>query len=182
MKRILFTTAILAVIAATPLTAQSSDCPMHKDSANNPMHQHAANCPMKDHAASVDQHGDSVMGFAHEKTTHHFVLDANGGSIEVTANDPKDEASITAIRTHLTVIAKQFSEGNFDAPMMIHDTTPPGVETMKASKAIRCEYESLTAGGRVRLTTQDRQSIGAIHDFLRFQIEEHRTGDPKTVK
>jgi hypothetical protein len=174
MKKILLLTTVLAAMTATSLIAQSSDCPMHK--------QHADNCPMKDHAASADQHGDAVMGFAHDKTTHHFRLSATGGSIEVTANDPKDEASIAAIRSHLTAIARQFSNGNFEAPMMVHGTTPPGVETMKASNAIRYEYESLPAGGRVRLTTEDRQSIGAIHDFLRFQIEEHRTGDPTTVK
>ena len=182
MKKLLLTTAILAVMAATPRIARSMDCPMHKASAGKPIHQHAGNCPMKDHSASVDQHGDAIMGFAHDKTTHHFVLSATGGSIEVTANDPKDETSMLAIRSHLTTIAKQFSEGNFDAPMRIHETTPPGVETMKASKAIRYRYESLPAGGRLRLTTEDRQSIGAIHDFLRFQIDEHRTGDPKTVK
>ncbi len=172
MKKILIT--ILAAIFAAPLIAQSNNCPMHKSMADCPM--------MKNHAASVDQHGDAVMGFSHEKTTHHFLLSANGGSIEVTANDPKDEASILAIRSHLTKLAKQFSEGNFEAPMMVHQTTPPGVETMKASKAIHYEYESLPSGGRVRLTTEDPQSIGAIHDFLRFQIEEHRTGDPTTLQ
>jgi len=164
MKRIVVMMSVLALFA-TALVAQMADCPM-----------------MKSHAASVDHHGDAVMGFSHEKTTHHFRLSATGGSIEVTANDPKDDASVAAIRSHLTAIAKQFAEGNFDAPMMIHGTTPPGTETMKASKAIRFEYESLPAGGRVRIVTDDRQSIGAVHDFLRFQIEEHRTGDPTTVK
>ncbi len=179
MKRIQLAMAVLAALFATALIAQPADCPMHHKAAAKAMHQSAADCPMmKNHAAAVDQRGDAVMGFSHAKTTHHFLLSATGGSIEVTANDPKDEASILAIRSHLTAIAKQFGEGDFDAPMMVHETMPPGVETMKASKAIRYEYESLPAGGRVRLTTEDRQSIGAIHDFLRFQIEEHRTGDP----
>jgi len=172
MRKMLMT--ILAAIFAVPLIAQSNNCPMHKSEADCPL--------MKNHAASVDQHGDAVMGFSHEKTTHHFLLSANGGSIEVTANDSKDEASINAIRSHLTTIARQFSEGNFEAPMMIHQTAPPGVETMKASKGIHYQYESLPTGGRLRLTTEDRQSIGAIHDFLRFQIEEHRTGDAKTLQ
>ncbi len=183
MKKTLFTMSILAAFIALPLIAQPADCPMHKSADSKPMHHSAADCPMmKNHAASVDQHGDAVMGFSHDKTTHHFLLSATGGSIEVTANDPKDEASILAIRSHLTGIAKQFSDGNFDAPMIIHQTMPPGVETMKASKAIHYEYESLPGGGRVRLSTEDRQSIGAIHDFLRFQIDEHRTGDATVLK
>lgn len=183
MRKTLLTMSVLVVLFATGLIAQPADCPMHKNATAKPMQMNAADCPMmKKHAASVDQHGDTVMGFSHEKTTHHFLLSAAGGSIEVTANDPKDEASILAIRSHLTSIAKQFAEGNFNAPMMIHDTTPPGVETMKASKSIRYEYEALPNGGRVRLTTEDRLSIGAIHDFLRFQIDEHRTGDSTTLK
>jgi len=29
-----------------------------------------------------------VMGFSHEKTTHHFQLYKDGGAIQVTVNDP----------------------------------------------------------------------------------------------
>ena len=66
------------------------------------------------HHDSVNQHGDHVMGFSHEKTTHHFRLYADGGAIEVTANDPKDTESRDAIRMHLTHIAGMFAEGNFE--------------------------------------------------------------------
>ena len=30
---------------------------------------------------------------------------------------------------------------------------------------------------RVRITTKDSAALAAIHEFLRFQIEDHRTGD-----
>ncbi|SPE25161.1 conserved exported hypothetical protein [Candidatus Sulfopaludibacter sp. SbA3] len=43
--------------------------------------------------AEMNNRGDRVMGFSHEKTTHHFRLYADGGAIEVTANDPRDTAS-----------------------------------------------------------------------------------------
>jgi len=66
------------------------------------------------------------MGFSHEATTHHFRLFNDGGEIDVRANDPKDKASIDQIRTHLGQIAKMFASGNFNAPMLIHDTNPPG--------------------------------------------------------
>ena len=36
-------------------------------------------------------------------------------------------------------------------------------------------------GGRVRLRTSNPEALAAIHEFLRFQIEEHRTGDPVEV-
>ena len=63
------------------------------------------------HHTAVDERGDHVMGFQHEKTSHHFRLTPSGGAIEVSANDPADTASRDAIRTHLAHIAGKFSEG-----------------------------------------------------------------------
>lgn len=134
------------------------------------------------HHANVDERGDHVMGFDHTKTSHHFLLSKSGGSIEASANDPDDTASRDAIREHFKHIAAMFSEGNFDAPMLIHDRIPPGVPTMKSKKAlIDWKFEETSAGGRVRITTRDAEALAAIHEFLRFQIEDHRTGDPTEV-
>src|ERR1044072_6704557 len=83
----------------------------------------------------MNQRGDHVMGFDHTKTTHHFLLQASGGSIEVTANSPDDVESKEQIRMHLKHIARMFAEGNFKAPMLIHDQTPPGVPVMQQFKA-----------------------------------------------
>ena len=60
---------------AAPLAAQTTPTPGH------------------DHHAAVNERGDHVMGFDHEKTTHHFRLTKSGGVIEVSANDPKDTDS-----------------------------------------------------------------------------------------
>jgi hypothetical protein len=134
------------------------------------------------HHAKVDERGDHVMGFDHVKTSHHFLLSKSGGSIEASANDPNDAATIEAIRGHFTHIAGMFAEGNFDAPMLIHDRIPPGVPTMKRQKAlIEWKFEETPGGGRVRITTKDREALAAIHEFLRFQIEDHRTGDSTEV-
>ena len=54
---------------------------------------------------AVEQRGDHMMGFSHDKTTHHFRLYADGGAIEVTANDPNDADSRDQIRMHLSHIA-----------------------------------------------------------------------------
>jgi hypothetical protein len=134
------------------------------------------------HHAKVNERGDQVMGFDHTKTSHHFLLSPAGGSIEAAANDPADTASRDAIRGHLEHIASMFSEGNFDAPLLIHDRVPPGVPTMKRKKSlIGWKFEETEAGGRVRITSKDAEALTAIHDFLRFQIEDHQTGDPTEV-
>ena len=65
------------------------------------------------------------MGFPHDKTTHHFRMLSDGGSIEVTANDLSDKTNRTAIRYHMTHIASAFTNGDFSTPMFIHDGIPP---------------------------------------------------------
>jgi len=65
--------------------------------------------------ATVNEHGDKVMGFSHDKTTHHFVLTQDGGLIEVRVNDVKDAASLDQIRNHFQHIVRMFADGNFNA-------------------------------------------------------------------
>ena len=123
------------------------------------------------------------MGFSHEKTTHHFRLFKDGGAIEVAANDPKDSESQDMIRMHLAHIAKMFAAGDFKAPMFIHDTNPPGVPTMiELRDQIQYRFEKTDSGGRVRIQTANAKALEAVHQFLRFQITEHQTGDSLEVK
>lgn len=119
------------------------------------------------------------MGFSQTETTHHFLLQKDGGTIQVEVNDPKNTFERDKVRTHLTHIAHLFSEGNFEIPMFVHDKMPDGAETMKEKKdAIRYRFEQTPNGGRVRMGTRDAEALKAVHAFMRFQIDEHKTGDP----
>jgi|SRR5579872_41037 len=130
------------------------------------------------HHSGVDKRGDHVMGFSHEKTTHHFLLFTDGGAIEVTANDPKDTQSRDQIRMHLSHIAKMFANGDFNAPMLIHDRVPPGVPVLQKLKSdIVYRFEEIDGGGRVRISTKNPDARSAVYEFLRFQIADHQTGD-----
>jgi len=135
-----------------------------------------------EHHAAVNSRGDHVMGFSHEKTTHHFRLFKDGGAIEVEANDAKDANSRDMIRMHLEHIAKMFAQGNFNAPMLIHATNPPGTPTMTELQGqIHYQFEKTESGGRVRIQTANERALDAVHQFLRFQIAEHQTGDALEV-
>jgi hypothetical protein len=128
-------------------------------------------------------HADHAMGFSQDKTTHHFRLYKDGGAIEVEANDPKDTETVAQIRMHLQHIAHMFAEGNFEIPMLVHDQTPPGAAEMKRLSAeIKYTYESAPRGGRVRIQTRNPQALSAVHEFLKFQIREHKTRDPEVVQ
>jgi hypothetical protein len=81
------------------------------------------------------------------------------------------------------MIAQRFSQGDFSIPMFIHATIPPGIETMKRlGKKISYPVRKTAQGAEIRLTTEDPDAVQAIHDFLKFQIEDHRTGDPLEVE
>jgi hypothetical protein len=111
-----------------------------------------------------------------------FRLLKGGGEIVVTANDPKDKASVEQIRMHLTHIVGMFSNGNFNAPMVIHDTNPPGVATMTRWKPDICYTVSEIPGGaKIRIETSSPETTDAVHAFLLFQIVDHKTGDPPAI-
>lgn len=139
----------------------------------------AAQTSTDQHHEMVMKQGEQAMGFSQTATVHHFLTDAKGGTIQVEAQDPKDTKSRDEIRMHLGHIAKAFAEGDFDIPMFVHDTNAvPGVPDMQRLKSeIRYRYVDTKLGGKVEITSSNPEAIAAVHKFLAFQIEEHRTGD-----
>ena len=130
----------------------------------------------------VVSRGDHAMSFSHETTTHHFRLYSSGGEIEVSANDSDDFHSRDQIRMHLGHISKMFSTGDFNVPMLIHDKTPPGSETMSRLKdQIRYRLRETPQGAKLEISTKNKEALKAIHAFLRFQISDHKTGDSTQV-
>ena len=145
------------------------------------------NCPMMkkgDHASMnhfemVKQNGEKEMGFSQSATTHHFILTDDGGAVRIDVNDASDKGNMEKVRSHLKAIAGMFASGDFTTPFAIHGKVPPGVPVMEElESAISYTYEETGSGAQVRISTKDARAIAAIHDFLRFQIEDHQTGDP----
>jgi hypothetical protein len=129
--------------------------------------------------AELKKQGAAAMGFDQDATEHHFRLLSDGGSIEVSVRSKDDVTNRDLVRTHLAEIAKAFSRGAFDKPFQTHGEIPPGVPAMQRLKdRIRYTYEKTGSGGRVRIKTRDREALEAVHEFLRYQIREHKTGDP----
>ena len=136
----------------------------------------------QDHHAMVNEHGDHIMGFAHDKTTHHFKLSYDGGAIDVRANDAKDTVSRDEIRGHFQHIAKMFAAGIFSAPMLVHGTDVPGTATMsRLEEQLHWKLQQTARGARLNITADNKEALDAVHAFLRFQIEDHQTGDCEMV-
>jgi len=137
----------------------------------------------QDHPAMVSQHGDHVMGFSHEKTTHHFELNYDGGAIDVRANDAKDTESRDQIRSHFKHIVQMFSDGNYGAPMLVHGTNLPGTATMSRLKdQLHWTLSESPRGARLTVAADSKAALDAVHEFLRFQIQDHQTGDCPMIR
>lgn len=136
------------------------------------------------HHAALNARGAKFMGFDQSATAHHFILTSDGGRIEVTARDAKDATSLKQIREHLQHIAVVFGKSDFALPGLVHDTkSVPGVDAMKRhTAALTFKFEEMATGAHVRIAGTTPEAIAAVHEFLRFQITDHKTGDPLTPK
>lgn len=144
--------------------------------ALDPQHQMP---PGMTHEQHLKEMGKAAMGFDQDAAAHHFLITDEGGAVQVTSKDAADAATIAAIRSHLKDIERQFAAGDFEKPLQTHGEEPPGVPAMRRLKGdISYRYAELPAGGQVRIATTNADALAAIHDFLRYQITEHKTGDP----
>ena len=134
-------------------------------------------------AATAQDHGAMVMGFDQDKTVHHFLLFEDGGAIDIAVKDAADAKNRDAIRSHLPHIAMMFGTGDFNAPMLVHDSKDvPGTAALATLKdKIAYAYVETPKGGRVNILTKDKAALAAVHEFLGFQIREHHTGDSLTA-
>jgi hypothetical protein len=161
----------IAVVSATLLLTMQ-----HPAMPKGMSHEEHMKQMEKDDA--LKKRGADAMGFDQAVTTHHFRLTPTGGSIEVTVKDDADTATLARIRTHLKSIAEDFSHGDFGKPFKTHAEVPPGVSVMqKYASVISYRYEEVPHGAIVRIRSADSHTLHGLHDFLRYQIAEHRTGD-----
>ena len=178
--KILFTILLSGVVytSTSANRAAQSEAPHEKctQQSSQPEASHSGH-------ESMTNRGEKGMGFSQTTTTHHFLLKPDGGIIAVSANDQKDAATRDQIRMHLAHIAKAFAEGDFEIPMLVHDQVPPGVPAMKRlAKDIQYQFHPSDHGGQVVITSKSPEAVRAIHDFLVFQIREHKTGDPTALR
>ena len=186
MKRLFLNKYSVSIFMLATISALAVILYAQTKPGSRPMMDHE-NCPMMkkaDHASMnhyemVKQNGEKEMGFSQTATTHHFILLNDGGAIRIDVNEAADAGNKENIRSHLKEIAGMFAAGDFATPFAIHGEVPPGVTVMQELKdRIGYKYEETESGGQVRITTNDPKALAAIHEFLRFQIEDHQTGDP----
>jgi hypothetical protein len=171
MSTIRFALALAACFAGTPSAAQHPTMP--------PGMSHEEHLRQMKKDAELKERGALAMGFDQDKAVHHFLLQQSGGSIVVTSKDAGDATTVAQVRAHFREIADAFRSGAFDKPLATHGELPPGAAAMAANRTrIAYRYDERPGGAAIVIATTDTATLRAIHDFLRYQIVEHKTGDP----
>ena len=122
------------------------------------------------------------LGTDANRIFQHYYLVKNGGVIEFTAKDPADNASIAAVQKYLLAQKDLFEKGKNEGDSEVHGKVADGTLVLKK---LRNEITFFTVknedGAVLRMFSVNEQARQAIQDFIKFQINEHKTGDPLVV-
>jgi hypothetical protein len=135
--------------------------------------------PARDSADSafalLQARGHVAMGVDQYTSYHRFESLPDGGRISL-QRDAGDTAGVAQIRSHMRRIEAAFARGDFAVPGLVHARDVPGTAVMAARRS-RISYtaDTLPGGGQLRLRTSDPSAIAAIHQFLAFQRQDHRS-------
>jgi hypothetical protein len=123
----------------------------------------------------VAKRGAQVMPFSLERTLHIFTKTKSGGIQQVVVKDPSDTRQITLIRKHLSMISKEFAQGNFSAPASIHGNDMPGLAELEKARPgqLRIEYKELPDGAQIAYSSASPELIDAIHRWFDAQLADH---------
>jgi hypothetical protein len=125
--------------------------------------------------ALVQARGHTAMGVDQYTSSHRFESLPDGGRISL-QRDPGDSAGVAQIRSHMRGIAVAFARGDYALPGFVHARDVPGTEVMAARRSrITYTADTLPGGGQLRLRSSDPSAIAAIHRFLVFQRQDHRS-------
>lgn len=125
--------------------------------------------------AQVQARGHQAMGVDQYTSTHRFESLSDGGRISLQRNST-DQAGAARIRRHMQTIATAFAQGHFQLPGFVHGREVPGTEGMTRLRSrITYTVESLPSGGQLRIRSSDPTAVTAIHQFLSFQRQDHRS-------
>jgi hypothetical protein len=164
--RSLLVTSLAMAFQATALGAQASHSGHHPTKPDS-----------RDSAfAELQERGKRAMGVDQYTSRHLFDALPDGGRIEL-LRSIDDSAGVTRIRSHIRDIARAFAAGDFSTPAFVHMLSVPGTKAMAAKRdVIVYEPRDLPRGAELRIRTKDAEALRAIHEFMRFQRGDHRSG------
>jgi hypothetical protein len=117
------------------------------------------------------------------KIERHYWLLKNGGAIEMVCKAPCESGTQTAIQNYLDSLTKAFEKGSFDSEFVSGASAPETVMTLrKLRDEVTFNAAPSEVGYTLRMLTVNPQARDAIYDFLRYEINNRKTGDPTTLE
>ncbi len=133
-------------------------------------------------AADANARLARVVGVIPDSIVLHYYLVKNGGVIEITTKQPDDTATANAIMKYLESQKDLFDKGKNDSDNDVHGQMPAGLLTMKKLKNdITFNAVRQDNGGVLRIFSVNEQARQAIHDYMKYEIAAHATGDSPTT-
>jgi hypothetical protein len=99
----------------------------------------------------------SVYGARLDRSSKRFLLDKEGGTIEIQASDGGDKETRDAVRRQLKEQARK------GVP-----SVTPAMQEHK--KEIKYRYEKTSRGGRLRIIAKGREALLAVQEFVRSEM------------
>jgi hypothetical protein len=137
------------------------------------------------HQANVEKHGDEAMGFPHDRTTHHFRLNSDGGAIEVTVNDSKDSHDAIVETARLEAIVPKDAHETFTAHQAVYLVSehagvaifdePPSIDCRLRGVSIRPLSDKSLCFDTCLVMRAD-QSSRAVNEFGRAFLKKYAPG------
>lgn len=141
----------------------------------------SAQTAMGDPTQEMNARFSKALGVSLDKIALHYYLVKNGGVIELASKDPNDTVTIEAIQKYLQTQKDLWEKGK-DTVTEVHAKAPESANIMRKLRNDITFYTAKTdAGAVLRMFSINDQARGAIQDYLKFEIAEHKTGDSPTV-
>ena len=120
------------------------------------------------------------------RVVHHFYLYPDGGMMTLVVTDPADTETRKAVRTFVQRVSQLMVMGNL---ALLRDQFGQGVPGLDRIAEARARKATITVrsstpdeGSQIIFSTADPVTIQALHEFLRFQIDDLKTGDSPEVR
>lgn len=125
------------------------------------------------HQAAIASRGAEVMPFDLDRSTHIFEKTDTGGRQQVISDDG-DAEQIQLIQSHLQTISRQFSQGDFHDPQMIHGENMAGLHALlMGADQLDISYTPLENGGQIIYAADKAELVNALHQWFDAQVSDH---------
>ena len=120
------------------------------------------------------------------RVVHHFYLYPDGGMMTLAVTDPSDTETRKAVRAFVQRVSQLMAVGDLAKLRKQFGEGVPGLDRIAEARGrkatITVRSSTPDEGSTIIFSTTDRGALQGLHEFLRFQIEDLKTGDSPEVR